>query len=123
MRRIRWKPKYLTGELSADERNKSLVAILNGLYEELRAKEHCQDMEELYGELAQLTDKRLASREAAAAAADDTVRNLLRTSLPLEALGSPACRECDLCDVTEEQLTGWLRQNKEMRRPGEAVAA
>ena len=125
MRRIRWKSKYLTGEPKSDDRNKRLVAILHELYESLRAKEHCQDMEELYGDLAELTERRLSSRELAAsgAASDDAVGRLIRSGLPLEALDTPACRHCDLCDLTETRVTNWLAHDQAVSPPTEAAAA
>jgi len=125
VRRVRWKSKYLTGDRRADERNKRLVAILHELDEELRSKEHCQDMEELYGALAEVTGKRLSGAEGAPSGvgSDDAVRDLIRASLPLAALQTPACRDCDICDLTDEKVTAWLQQGKISRQPDGIEAA
>jgi len=124
VRRVRWKSKYLTGDRRADERNKRLVAILGELDEALRGKEHCQDMEELYAALAEVTGKRLSSAVApSGAGSDDAVRDLIRSSLPLAALHTPACRDCDICDLTDERVTAWLEQAGVSRQPEQVEAA
>ena len=125
MRRVRWKSKYLTGDRRADERNKRLVTILRELEGALRAKEHCQDMEDLYGALVEVTGNRLSGAAAGTSGvgSDDAVRDLIRSSLPLEALHTPACRDCDLCELTEERVTAWLELAKVSRQPDEAAAA
>jgi len=125
VRRVRWKSKYLTGDRRADERNKRLVAILNELDEALRGQEHCQDMEELYGVLAEMTAKRLSNAEVtpSGAGSDDAVRDLIRSSLPLEARQTPACRDCDICDLTDEKVTAWLEPGRVSRQPEEEVEA
>ncbi len=94
MRRIRWKSKYLTGEPKSDDRNKRLVAILHELYESLRAKEHCQDMEELYGELAELTERRLSSREVASSGAASRLDSRFSVSLAKSPYNSSMSWQC-----------------------------
>ena len=51
MRRVRWKKGYATGNRHLDERNKALVGIIQEIDGALRAKEHCQDMEDLQATL------------------------------------------------------------------------
>ncbi len=112
MRRVRWKSKYATGNHHVDERNKSLVAILLEIDGALKAKEHCQDMEDLQATLTDMAGVRLAQGESAGdgRGSDEAIRDLLQDSLPLTALNTPACRHCEVCDLTEERIGGWLAQ-------------
>lgn len=111
MRHIRWKNKYLTGDPASDERNRSLVALVSDLGHELGRKEHCQDMNELYAELVQITARRLetmADEPAAATESDAKLGEMLRNGFPLAARSTPACKECGLCDLMEERMRDWL---------------
>ena len=110
MRRVRWKKGYATGNRHLDERNKALVGIIQEIDGALRAKEHCQDMEDLQATLTDMTGERLAQGESAGygRGSDEAIRALLHDSLPLAALDTPACRHCEVCDLTEERLDGWL---------------
>ena len=116
MRRLRWKSKYATGNRRVDAHHKALVDVLLGIDAELRAKEHCQDMEDLYGELTQMAVDRLAhgGSSGAISSSDGAFRAVLNTSLPLAALDTPACRDCSICDLTEERLGEWLVQGAEL---------
>ena len=116
MRRLRWKSKYATGNRRVDEHHKALVDMLLGIDAELRAKEHCQDMEDLYGELTQMAVDRLAhgGSSDANSSSDGAFQAVLSTSLPLAALDTPACRDCSICNLTEERLGEWLIQGTKL---------
>ncbi len=125
MRRVRWKSRYATGNHHLDERNKSLVGILLGIDGALKAKEHCQDMEDLQTTLTDMTGVRLAQGESAgdSRSSDEAIRDLLQDSLPLTALNTPACRHCEVCDLTEERIGGWLAQGAGLASAAEGRSA
>ena len=125
MRRVRWKSKYATGNHHVDERNKSLVAILLEIDGALKAKEHCQDMAELQAALTDMTGVRLAQGESVddSRGSDEAIRDLLHDSLPLAALNTPACRHCEVCDLTEERMGGWLAQGAGLASAAQGPAA
>ena len=113
MRQLRWKRSYLTGIAWVDEGNEALVRILTDLASKLREKEHCQDMEDLYGLLVERVQERLGRKAASGTerSFDSEIQDLLETHLPLPARGTAACRECGICDLTQERLMQWLDQS------------
>ena len=113
MRRLRWKTKYATGDPDADRRNQALVDLVNGLGAELARKEHCQDINEVFGRLADLTGERLeglGTGSGAEAANKAEIRRLLTERFPLAARSSPACRECGLCELMEGKVCARLSE-------------
>ena len=126
MRRVRWKSKFATGNRPLDEHHKALVSILQEIDAALRAREHCQDMVDLYAMLTDLSAERLAKGESFehGPGSDTAFQGLLDDSLPLDALNTPACRDCDICELTEERIRVWLGQGTELahssRAPGRA---
>lgn len=127
MKRVRWKPGYASGDPAVDERNRQLVGLLETFGGELTRKEHCQDMNELYADLAGLAQRHLDAAPAALGRADGhgyaEVRDLLRSRFPLAALSTPACKECGLCDLLEGQIRGWLGEpptEPRLRKRGDA---
>ena len=121
MKRIRWKSQYTTGAPAVDERNRALVDLLDAFRGELARKEHCQDMNELYGDLSTLTQGQL-EQDPAGLGQDGgggyvAVRDVLRTRFPLAALSTPACKECGLCNELEGRIRGWLGEPSEKRDP------
>ena len=113
MRRLRWKTKHATGDPDADRRNQALVDLVNGLGTELARKEHCQDMNEVFGRLADLTGEHLEGLGAGSgveAVNGAKIRRLLTEHFPLAARSTPACRDCGLCDLMEERVRAWLSE-------------
>jgi hypothetical protein len=112
MKRVRWKSRYLTGRPDLDVRNRALVGLLDAFSQELSRKEHCQDMNAVYDDLASLAGERLeedpASLATAGASGYAAVEGLLKTRFPLAALSTPACKECGLCDLLQDRIRGWL---------------
>ena len=118
MRRVRWKSKYATGDRRLDEHHKALVGVLLEIDAELRAKEHCQDMEDLYGELTDMAGERLLDGISfqQSHGSDKAIRGLITDSLPLAALDTPACRDCSICDLTGERIREWLEKGAPLTR-------
>lgn len=114
MRRLRWKRNYLTGIAWVDEVNEALVRILSDINNELRAKEHCQDMEELYAMLVDVVQERLVHKGANGEGQrfNTELADILATHLPLPARDTPACRDCGICDAAQASLRQWLVQSE-----------
>jgi predicted Zn-ribbon and HTH transcriptional regulator len=81
-------------------------------------KEHCQDMvelmEQLNGQARRLFQTKAGScRQAEGQIHHHTtaISEILDRHLPLAALDTPACRDCAICDHTEEILREWLEQS------------
>jgi hypothetical protein len=112
MKRVRWKSRYASGDPAVDARNRQLVGLLETFGGELARKEHCQDMTELYADLAELAQGHLDAAPAELGRGDGhgfaQVRDVLRGRFPLAALSTPACKACGLCDLLEGQIRGWL---------------
>ena len=113
MRHLRWKRSHLTGSPGLDARNQGLVRLLGETAEAMRAKEHCQDMNDLYGHLTDVVERRLAggpdvaSGDAETPGSDAHLRSLLDIRWPLPAKDTPACRDCGICDELKERLESW----------------
>ncbi len=120
MRHLRWKRKYVTGNTRIDRRNKVLAHLLHTVDQEMRTKEHCQDMEELYQTLVKVAEERFSKGEAYvdSEGSDEAIRDLVRTSLPLNARDTPACRDCGICDLFQEGIMDWLQQANVSVQPG-----
>nr|MBS0019454.1 hypothetical protein [Gammaproteobacteria bacterium] len=114
MRRLRWKRNYLTGIAWIDKGNEALVRVLAELASELQAKEHCQDMEDLYGMLVDRVQGRLVRTGSVGEqrSFDQELKSLLETQLPLPARDTAACRDCGICESTQERLMQWLEQSE-----------
>lgn len=110
MRPLRWKRNYLTGIAWVDEGNEALVRILADLAGKMREKEHCQDMEDLYAMLVDRVQERLARTGSVGEqrSFDKELKSILETQLPLPARDTAACRDCGICDLTQEWLSRWL---------------
>lgn len=61
----------------------------------MAAREHCQDMNELYGELLDLADEVLRDLGADPVA---PIASRVAGRIPLPARTTNACRECGICD-------------------------
>ncbi|AHF00059.1 hypothetical protein [Thioalkalivibrio paradoxus] len=112
MRRLRRSSRNPTsGDPVIDRQNQALSRILFDMGDELRATEHCQDMNEFYDDLVDLAEQRF---DAAAAGtldvpeADEEIREFLAERMPLPARDGPACRDCGLCEKLEDRVCAWL---------------
>lgn len=119
MRPIRWKKKYLTGTASIDARQQQMVGLLNSIVVEGEHTEHCEDLNQLYAQLAARTESLLIDEtespdnlEQQLHEYEHDVDEILATELPLPAKQGAACRHCGVCDVLEKDLKQWLAEAK-----------
>jgi hypothetical protein len=112
MRRLRRSSRRLTsGDPAIDARNQALVTIVTDMAAELQSTEHCQDMNEFYDDLVDLTEQQLEAAkqgELDVSESDAGMQVFLEERMPLPARDGPACRDCGLCDLLEEQIEAWL---------------
>lgn len=113
MKSLRWKRRYLTGDKLVDTRNRALLELVTELGAEMKSKEHCQDMNELY---ARLVDSAQARLETGGIDERD-LEQLLKEGFPLAARSTPACKECGLCDLMEERLGKWVEAAENQGKP------
>jgi hypothetical protein len=112
MRRLRRSSRNpATGDPVVDGRNRALVTIISDMATELQSTEHCQDMNEFYDDLVELTEQRLDAATKGSfdvRASDLGIEGVLEKRMPLPARDGPACRDCGLCEEFEEQVGVWL---------------
>jgi hypothetical protein len=112
MRRLRRSSRNLiSGDPAIDARNQALVTIVTDMAAELQSTEHCQDMNEFYDDVVDRTEQRLEAAkrgELDASESDAGMRAFLAERMPLPARDGPACRDCGLCELLEEQIGAWL---------------
>lgn len=108
MRALRWKSKYLTGIPEIDERNRSLVNILNERILDSSKVEHCQDLNDLHDSLAKLLETMLSQANSSIDKYEDEIQQFISRELPLPALDGSACHSCELCDIFETRIKAWL---------------
>ncbi|MEN8179245.1 MAG: hypothetical protein ABFS39_11620 [Pseudomonadota bacterium] len=118
MRHLRWKRNYISGFSSLDRPKQALYENLQALQTEMEHKEHCQDMEDLMGDLnaqaRSLFEVRAGSRqqiEGAVSKHTAAIAQTLDQQLPLAALETPACHDCGICEHTGESIREWLVQS------------
>lgn len=112
MRRLRRSSRNpATRDPAVDGRHRALVGILGDMATELQTTEHCQDMNDFYDDLVGITEERLGAAQQGhlvAAESDSRIRHFLEERMPLPARDGPACKDCGLCEVLEEQVSDWL---------------
>lgn len=115
MRHLRWKRNYLCGIPSLDRPKQALYEGLQELQTEMDHREHCQDMEDLMddlrGEARNLFEEKAGNRKQAGGIVYEhmeAVAQTLSQHFPLAALDTPACRNCAICDHTDEWVRDWL---------------
>ena len=112
MRRLRRSSRNpSTGDPAIDGRHKALVGILGEMAAELQTTEHCQDMNDFYDDLVELTEQRLDSAardEWVEVDSDARFRDFLAERMPLPARDGPACKDCELCEVLDDRVHDWL---------------
>lgn len=94
-----------------DGRHTELVGIIGEMATALQTTEHCQDMNDFYDDLVELAEQRLddaAQGDWVATDSDARFQEFLKKRMPLPARDGPACKDCGLCELLEEQVTGWL---------------
>lgn len=107
MRPLRWKSRFQTGDAETDRQKRAFFECLNSLVIASGQREHCREMEDFLG-------RNLAEAEQALlnpATRPDLGRELaaqLLGSLPLSPYGSPACRQCGLCDLAQRKVAEHL---------------
>jgi len=113
MRHLRWKRLYNTGDAQEDAARRRLVETLNGLSDAAAGTEHCQDLNAVHEKLRGLTGEALAK-----SADEQPLKQLARRiddfaleEFPLAARGTPACRECGLCDRLQHDLEKWAAEH------------
>lgn len=118
MRPMRWKKKYVTGNIQVDARQQQLMTLLNSIATEAEHTEHCQDLNELYAHLTERTEALLIEEsqtpenvEQQLQNYEGEVREILASELPLPAKQGAACRHCGVCDVLEREMKEWLAQH------------
>lgn len=113
MRHLRWKRSHLTGSPPLDARNQGLVRLLGETADAMRAKERCQDMNDLYADLVDVVERRLVGGAEVAFGGAETpgsdayLRSLLDSRWPLPAKDTPACRSCGICEDLKKRLASW----------------
>jgi hypothetical protein len=115
MRLIRWKSKYSTGIQELDARIRSLVDLLNETALEANKVEHCQDLNDFFKRIVELTEDMLTAPGKTQGDLDETLQTyqaeldeLLESALPLSARGTPACNDCCMCSLLERRAKNWL---------------
>ncbi len=118
MRHLRWKRNYFSGISSLDYPKQALYEDLQKLQTEMEHKEHCQDMEDLMndlkGQARSLFEEKAGNLEQAERVVHEhttIIAQTLNQHLPLAALETPACRDCAICEHTDELLRTWLMQS------------
>jgi len=108
MRALRWKRQYLTGDAQADDRNRAVVACLNSLLDAARQHDHCREVEEVLDDITQQADQRLTEHDPQVDVVAEVRASVLRR-LPLPPHGSPACRQCGVCDLAQQKVKARLK--------------
>lgn len=115
VRLIRWKSKYSTGIQELDARIRSLVDLLNETALEANKVEHCQDLNDFFERILELTEDVLITLGETQADLNVTLQTyqaeldeLLESGLPLSARGTPACNDCCMCSLLERRAKAWL---------------
>jgi hypothetical protein len=115
VRLIRWKSRYSTAIQALDDRIRSLVDLLNETALEANKVEHCQDLNDFFAQIFELTENVLIKLGETQGDVDETFQEyqvelaeLLESELPLSARGTPACNDCCMCSLLEGRVKTWL---------------
>jgi len=115
VRLIRWKSRFSTGIQELDDRIRSLVGLLNETASEANKVEHCQDLNDFFEQIFELTGSMLIKLGETQGDLNETLQTyqaeldaLLEAGLPLSARGTPACNDCCMCSLLERRIKGWL---------------
>jgi hypothetical protein len=107
MRQLRWKGRFRTGNVLADQRNRTFVDCFNKLVNAAGQREHCREMEELIDRFSAEAEKTLQQRPADRDLKQEFGSRLL-AALPLDTCGGNACRKCGLCHLEQERAPAHL---------------
>lgn len=108
MRPLRWKSRFQTGDPETDRQKRAFFDCLNRLVSAAGQREHCREMEEFLSQRLAWAEQSLQERTIQHDLGSEFAQGLLG-SLPLAPYGSPACRECGLCDLAQRQIAEHLR--------------
>ena len=115
VRLIRWKSRYSTGIQGLDARIRALVELLNETAAEANKVEHCQDLNDFFEQIFELTEDMLIKLGETQGDVDEMfltyqagLDRLLESGLPLSARGTPACNDCCMCSLLEKRIKAWL---------------
>ncbi len=130
MRHLRWKRKYLSGFSALDRPKQTLYEDLQNLQREMEHKEHCQDMEDLMGELnvqaKSLLEVKVGSPQeidTAVSGHTASINQTLDQQLPLAALDTPACHDCGICEHADQRIHEWIEQSTVSQEDNQDFAA
>jgi hypothetical protein len=89
--------------------------LLNETAVEASKVEHCQDLNDFFEQIFELTEGVLIKLGQAQGNLDETLQTyqaeldeLLETGLPLSARGTPAFNDCCMCSLLERRVKAWL---------------
>ena len=108
MHPLRWKSRYQTGDTETDRRNRKFVDCFNSLIKAAGKREHCQEMEELIDHFSAQAEQFLHNHPNDSDLGIALGRQLI-AKLPLSVYGSTSCRECGLCDMSQQKIAEHLK--------------
>lgn len=108
MRPLRWKSRYQTGDTETDRQKRAFFNCLNSLVTAAGHREHCHEMEDFLGRNLSRAEQALLAPPPNTDLGPTFARDLLG-SLPLSPYGSPACRQCGLCDLAQRKIADHLQ--------------
>ena len=108
MRPLRWKSRFQTGNTETDRQKRAFFDCLNSLITAAGHREHCQEMEDFLGRNLTQAEQALLQPATTPDLGQAFARQLL-ASLPLRPYGSPACRQCGLCDLAQQKVAEHLQ--------------
>lgn len=103
MRPLRWKTRFQTGDDSTDRQKRAFFDCFNSLINAAGHREHCQEMEDFLNRNLHQAEKALLDPGPQLHLGQEFARQLL-DALPLSPYGSPACRQCGLCDLAQRKV-------------------
>jgi hypothetical protein len=107
MRPLRWKSRFQTGDAETDRQKRAFFECLNSLVIASGQREHCHEMEDFLGRNLAEAEQALLNPATRPDLGREFAAQLLG-SLPLSPYGSPACRQCGLCDLAQRKVAEHL---------------
>ena len=108
MKNLRWKGRYLTGNIEIDQQNREFVDCLNGFVNATKQREHCQDIEKLLDDSLNKLESHLAA-DPQAIIEINQIKTELISAFPMPTRDTPACRKCDICDLAEQRIAQHIK--------------
>jgi hypothetical protein len=107
MRPLRWKRGYQTGNTEADRRGRAFIDCINSLIDAAGQREHCREMEDFITRFSTEAEQ-ILQNHATDVDLSTEFGHRLRASLPLNAYGSPSCRQGGVCELAQQKIAGHL---------------